>query len=420
MQTNKQSALIIGAGVSGLASAYFLNKAGFQVSVFDKTEATDNCSFGNAGFIAPRYITPLASPGIINEGLVYMLKKESPFYIKPRLNLDLIKWGLKFKKAATKERVEAAGPVLRDMIQRNQQILENLVEQEKLDFLYQKHGHLTICETQESLDKEKSAIKRANELGIEARILSAEEAFEKEPYLPKSIIGAAHYPGDSHLSPGKLMTELRAYLEKEGVQFILNAEVSQLVEENNKIELTTVQNQKYKADVAVICAGVWTQDLGKKINVNLPTQAGKGYSITLKNPPAMFHHNFTMADRKVAVTPIGSDTMRFSGTMEIVGKDTSITKPKVNAIKRAVLEFYPQYTMEDLDEEEVWVGLRPCSADGMPYVGRLKGYSNLYVSSGFAMVGMSMSFASAEIIQQLITEGKAELDNRLIDPNRFD
>lgn len=412
-------ALIIGAGISGLAAAYYLKQAGMAVTVFDKTDATHNCSFGNAGLIAPRYITPLASPGVISEGLLYMLKKESPFYIHPRLNKDLISWLWKFKKAATEEKVKAAGPVLRDVIRRNQELLEAFEKKGEMEFGYHKNGHMTICETNHSLEKEKKTAEKANELGVTARILSAAEVFEMEPNVPKNTIGASYYPGDAHLNPNRLMTELRKLLESRGVEFVLNTEIKDIAETgDSEVQVMDDSRKMYKGNYVVVCGGAWTQDLMKKLGANIPIQAGKGYSITLKNPPRITHRNFTMAEKKVAVTPIGN-AMRFAGTMEIVGRDMSVTVPKVNAIKKAILDFYPEYTMADLDKEEIWVGLRPCSADGMPYIGRVNPYKNIFISSGYSMVGMSLSFAAGEILEQLMTRGEADLSSPLIDPNRF-
>ncbi len=418
-KNGQQHALVIGAGISGLAAAYYLNQAGMAVTVFDKTDASDNCSHGNAGFIAPRYITPLASPGVISEGLVYMLKKESPFYIHPRLNKDLISWLWKFKKAATEERVRAAGPVLRDVIRRNQELLEGFEQRGEMEFGYHKNGHMTICETQHMLDKEKKNVEKANELGVTAKILSAKEVFEREPNAPKNTIGAAYYPGDAHLNPDKLMTELNRFLKEKGVEFKLNTEIKDIKEQSSgEVVLKDAGGLTYKGNCVVVCGGTWTQDLMKKLGANIPIQAGKGYSITLKNPPRITHCNFTMAEKKVAVTPIGS-SMRFAGTMEIVGRDMSITAPKVNAIKKAIIDFYPEYTLSELDKEKIWVGLRPCSADGMPYIGRVNPYKNIFISSGYSMVGMSLSFAAGEILQQLIITGYADLESPLIDPNRF-
>jgi D-amino-acid dehydrogenase len=113
------------------------------------------------------------------------------------------------------------------------------------------------------------------------------------------------------------------------------------------------------------------------------------------------------------------DNLRFGGTMEIVGRDKSITPAKVQALKKSVTRYFPEYSLEDLKDPDIWVGLRPCSPDGLPYIGEIEGYKNCFVSTGHAMMGMSLSFAAGELVTQLITEGKAELSHRLIGPDRY-
>lgn len=419
MQKKESHTLIIGAGVAGLAAAYYLQKTGRQVTVFDKTSGANNCSHGNAGLIAPRHIIPLASPGVITTGLGWMLKKESPFYIKPRLNKNLIQWLWLFKKAATAKRVKAAGPLLRDLLFRNQDLLIQLEEEESLEFNFHKNGHLTLCETVLGLESQAKNALIAQKLGVPTEILTPEEVWKMDPNAPKNISGAVYYPKDAHLYPNELMDGLLDLLKKKGVNFEINTEITSIHEiAEGGVEITSASGQNFTGSELVLCAGSWTPNLTKNLDVNIPVQAGKGYSITLKNPPHLSSYNYLIAEKKVAITPMG-DHMRFAGTMEIVGLDKSITPAKVNALKKSILEYYPEYRMEDLDKEEVWVGLRPCSPDGLPYIGKLKHYQNIYISTGYSMVGMSLGFAGGEMIGQLITTGEAELSDQLIDPNRY-
>lgn len=419
MSNKKKHVLVIGAGIAGLTSAYYLNKRGFNVTIFEKTEGDDNCSYGNAGLIAPRHIIPLSSPGVINKGLRWMFKKESPFNIKPRLNKDLISWLWKFKKAATNKRVKEAGPVLRDLLFRNQELLIELEEKETLDFDFQRNGHLTLCETEKGLESSSENAQKAKELGVPAEVLSAEKVFEMEPDIPKDIYGAVYYPKDAHLHPGKLMNGLKKLLKERGVDFKTNTKIAKLKQKSDDVvEIVSSDNKITVGTDIVLCSGAWTPDLLKPLHLNLPIQAGKGYSITLKNPPNLPSVNFLLAEKKVAITPMGND-IRFAGTMEIVGKDKSITKPKINALKKTIIQFYPQYSMKDLDDQKIWVGLRPCSPDGLPYVGKLNSYKNIFVSTGYSMIGMSLSFSGAEMIAQLIENGEANLSHPLTNPNRY-
>lgn len=419
MSERKDHVIVIGGGIAGLAVAYYLRKNGTAVTVCEKGNGEDNCSYGNAGLIAPRHIIPLSSPGVISQGLRWMLKKESPFYIKPRLNKDLISWLWKFKKASTPKHVEEAGPVLRDMLFRNQELLIDLSKKESMNFGLKKNGHLTVCNTEKGLQAAASSAEKARALGVPAEVLSADEVQQMEPNIKMNIHGAVYYPKDAHLHPGQLMSQLKSMLQKKGVTFRFNTKVIDVNERpDGKVEAITADHQKMSGTHAVLCGGAGTPELVKHLDSKLPMQAGKGYSITLKNPKKAPKINMLLAEKKVAVTPMMGE-LRFAGTMEIVGRDKSITPAKISALKKSVVQYFPEYSLKDLDDQDVWVGLRPCSPDGMPYVGKIKSSGNIFVSTGHSMVGMSLGFASGEIISQLIADGRAELSHPLMDPNRY-
>lgn len=411
--------IVIGAGIAGLAAAYYLNKNGMAVTVCEKGNGEDNCSYGNAGLIAPRHVIPLSSPGVISQGLRWMLKTESPFYIKPRLNKELISWIWKFRKASTRKHVKKAGPVLRDMLFRNQDLLIDLEKKESMSFGFQRNGHLTLCNTEKGLKEAAEKAQKASALEVPTEVLSAEEVQEMEPNMRMNIQGAVYYPKDAHLHPGTLMNQLKYLLQKQGVNFRFNTEIIDINEKSErKVDLISSDHQKLSGTQVVLCSGAWTPELMKRLNFKLPIQAGKGYSITLNNPSNVPQINFLLAEKKVAVTPMMGN-LRFAGTMEIVGRDKSITSAKIIALKKSVIQYLPEYAMEDLDDQDVWVGLRPCSPDGLPYVGKIEPYRNIFISTGHSMVGMSLSFASGEIISQLITEGRAKLSHPMMDPNRY-
>ncbi len=420
MANNTKHAVVVGAGVAGLATAYFLNEKGVSVTVIDKENGEDNCSYGNAGLIAPRHVKPLASPGVISQGLRWMFKAESPFYIKPRLDLDLISWLWKFRKAASQEHVDKAGPVLRDMLIRNQELLVDIEKTEGMNFGLQRNGHLSICETEKGLESEIESAEKAKSLGVKTEVLSAQEAQKMEPNMNLDIEGAVYYPMDAHLHPGQLMDQLKAVLQKKGVEFRFNTKVVDIIEKSEEhVEIVSSDGQKISGTHVVLCSGTHTPELVKRLHLSMPVQPGKGYSLTLKNPAKLPKINAVLAERKVAITPVNGD-LRFAGTMEIAGHDKSVTSAKISALKKSVIPYFPEYSLEDLDNQEIWVGLRPCSPDGLPYVGKLNSYKNTYVSTGHSMVGMSLSFANGETISQLITEGKAELCDPMTDPNRYD
>jgi D-amino-acid dehydrogenase len=416
---NDSHAIIVGAGIAGLTAAYFLSRTGMAVTVIDKGSGKDNCSYGNAGMIVPSHIVPLASPGIISQGLRWMLKAESPFYIKPRLNRELLSWGWKFKQTSTQEHVEESAPVLRDLLMRNRSLLVDFEEEEALDFGFRKNGLFMLCKTERGLEEEIEVAEKAKALGIPVEVLSAEEVRQMEPNIRMDIIGATYFPKDAHLHPGQLMSKLKALLQKRGVLFKLNTEITDIKEKcAGDIEVIASSGQKFPGSHVILCLGAWMPILMNKIGLNLPLQAGKGYSITIQKPKNHPQICALLTEAKVSMTPMAGQ-LRFGGTMEIVGRDRSVTPAKISALKKSVVQYFPEYSMGNLNKQEVWVGLRPCSPDGLPYVGKINSYTNLYVSTGHAMIGMSLSFASGELISQLILDVQSDLSHSLIDPNRY-
>lgn len=409
-------AIVVGAGIAGLGVAYFLSKEGMDVTVLDKDNGKNNCSYGNAGMIVPSHIVPLASPGIISKGLRWMLQAESPFYIRPRLDKRLFKWGWKFQQSSTEKHVEESGPILRDLLLANRELLIQIEEDEKLDFGFKKNGLLNLCKTQKCLDEESEVAEKANALGIPASVLSAEETRKMEPGLDMDIIGSTYFPMDCHLHPGSLLNKLKKRMQERGVTFRYHANVVGLHKSNRKAEgVVTTDGTVFEGSHVVLCPGAWTPELAANIGLSLPMQAGKGYSITLNNPRQLPDICALLSETKVSMTPMNG-MLRFGGTMEIVGIDTSINPVKLRALKKSVCSFFPEFYLDDFDDQEIWVGLRPISPDGLPYVGAVDCYENVFTSTGHAMMGMSLGIASGLIISQLILDGEAKLSHRPIDP----
>jgi len=415
----KKHVIVIGAGIAGITTAYYLNKEGVKVTVLDKDDGTDNCSYGNAGMIVPSHIIPLASPGIISKGLKWMLSAESPFYVRPRLNLELLNWGWKFKQASTRKHVEQSAPVLKDLLMKSRELLVEIEEEETLDFHFEKKGLFMFCKTEEGLEEESEVVEKANDLGMPAEMLSPEEVAEKEPDLDLDIVGAAYFPKDAHLHPGSLMNGLKKLLADRGVDFVYQTEVQELLTERGGVTgVLSTGGKVVEGTHVVICTGAWTPSLSNRIGIKLPMQAGKGYSISLDNPKVLPDNCGIFSEAKVTMTPMNG-MLRFAGTMEIVGTDRSINPKKILGLKKSVCNYLPEFSMQDLEVDDIWVGLRPISPDGLPYVGKLNKFDNVYASTGQAMMGMSLSPVSGKIIADLISRGSSEFTHPMINPNRY-
>lgn len=406
---------ILGAGVIGLSTALYCARRGMQVTIIDqKPRLRDGCSFGNAGMIVPSHFIPLAAPGMVALGLKWMWNPESPFYIKPRLDLDLMSWGLHFWKAATKARVEAAAPVLRDFSLLSRQCYEEI----GLNFGLAKRGLLMLCKKQQTLDEEAHMAAMANRLGIPAQVLDAKATSALDPAVTMDICGSVFFPKDCHLAPGSFIAAVETELVRLGVTFLWETEVSGFAEEGGALRAVKTSKGQVEGQEIVLCSGVWSAEMAKELDLKLPMQAGKGYSLTLANPKQLPDLCSICTEARLAVTPM-EGALRVGGTMEMAGIDESITQRRVRGITRAFPQYFPAFEDTDFAEVKPWSGLRPVSPDGMPYIGRTQRWKNLIVATGHAMMGLSLAPATGRIVSELLADEKSSAKLELMSPDRF-
>jgi D-amino-acid dehydrogenase len=410
---------IIGGGIIGLSSAYYLSKAGHQVTIIEQSEMKDGCSFGNAGMIVPSHLIPLAAPGMISKGIRWMFNSSSPFYVKPRLSGDLIKWGYHFYKSATKEHVARSAPALKEISLLSKSMFKLLSTELPFNFGYHERGLLMLYQTKETEHEEMETAALANAHGIEAHIISAEEVQKLEPDVQVRVKGGVYFPGDAHVTPQLFVNQLKTYLKKEGVVVKDNTEVIDFVIVSGKIDSVKTANEELTFDEVVLATGSWSAFVAAKLNLSLPMQAGKGYSFTLENVKRNTRIPSIFLEARVAVTPMG-DTLRFGGTMEITGIDHSISINRVKGIVDSIPHYYPEMKVEMPKKEEVWHGLRPCSPDGLPYIGRSKKIKNLVIATGHSMMGLSLGPGTGLLVKEIVGQEKTTMVIDRFDPGRFD
>ncbi|WP_190808529.1 FAD-binding oxidoreductase [Flagellimonas sp. S3867] len=408
MSTSK-NVVVVGGGIIGLSTAYFLHKEGHQVTVLDKSAMNGGASYVNAGYITPSHIVSLASPGMISKGIKYMFDSSSPFYMKPRFNMDFIKWSWYFKKSSTKSKVENAMPVIRDINLLSRELYEGMKSSGELgDFHLEKKGLLMVYQTEKERDHEQFVAKKAAELDLEVAHLGQEGLKKVEPNIEFNAMGAFHYECDRHTTPTQFMEAMIKYLTEVGVSIHKNEEVMDIESNGNKISDVKTNKGKYQADEVVFAAGSWTSHLSKKLKVDLPLQAGKGYRINVQSPTKISMPAILM-EAKMAVTPMQGFT-RFAGTMEFSGINDTIRKERVAAIAAGAERFYKGLKISEEDKSNAQCGLRPVTPDGLPYIGRAKQYNNLVIATGHAMMGWSLGPATGKLVTELISDQKLSMD----------
>lgn len=400
--------VIIGGGIIGLSTAYYLQKEGHEVTVIDKSDFTKGASFVNAGYVTPSHIISLAAPGMITKGIKWMLNPASPFYIKPRFNYQLFKWALAFKKSATKQKVATSIPIIKDLNVLSRDLYEDLKTSEIFDFHYERKGLLMAYQDEKNGAEEWKVGKKAIDLGLKVENLDAEAVKKLEPKVNLDVKGAVYYHSDGHMTPHHFMRDMLSYLKKNGVNILPNSTVQDFKIQGDKITEITIDNNIIKADEFVLASGSWTPNLCKKLGINMLLEAGKGYRINVERETNITIPTILM-ETKVAVTPMQGLT-RFAGTMEIAGINHDINPVRVNAIADAASRYYGNFKINQKEKEEAQCGLRPVSPDGLPYIGRPSKYKNVTIATGHAMMGWSLGPVTGKLVTEIISKKKTSLD----------
>lgn len=410
---------ILGGGVIGLSCAYYLEKKGFQVSVLDPGDFKDGCSYINAGMIVPSHVIPLAAPGMVAKGLRRMLHPGSPFALHLRPDGDLLRWAWQFYRAATRQNVDRAIPILRDISWLSKSLYQELARQPGFSFGLTEKGLLMLYRTREGEREEAATARLANMAGVRAEILSPREVQALEPELEVSVRGGVYFPGDASLDPRAFMECIKADLQAKGMALLSGTTVTGFEKKLDTLSRVITDRGDYCYDEVVIACGSWSGSLLKELGTLLLLQGGKGYSFQLENCAKNIHTPSILVDGKVAISP-ARNSLRVSGTLEIGGDPLLINKRRVLGITRTLHQFYPGLRATAPVPENTVSGLRPCSPDGLPYIGRIPSLRNVTLATGHGMLGMSLGPGTGWLVSELLAGNKPGEGFAGFDPGRFD
>jgi D-amino-acid dehydrogenase len=408
--------LIIGGGVIGVCTAYELAKRGAKVSLIEQGEIGSGASYGNGGLIVPSHCVPLAAPGVPLQGLKWMFNPESPFYIKPHFSFEFLEWMLLFAYASRRGPMMRALPVLSELLLSSRKIFDEIAKEGGFPFGYEQKGTLAVFLTQRALDKGLEEAHLVGGFGVETRSLNGTELCELEPALRAEVAGGIHYPQDAHIDPAGFVIGLAEKARELGVRILTHTEVMRFETEGRKINQVQTTRGDFTADQVILCAGAWSPAVLRELEINLPIQAAKGYSITLETPEISPSYPLMFGEARVVVTPF-KESLRLAGTLELAGMDFSIQSRRVDAIRTNSAKYLQG--LENAKVTEIWRGLRPCTPDGLPVVSRAKQFDNLIVAAGHAMLGMSLGPITGKLTSQLALGEDPEMDLAPLRLERF-
>jgi D-amino-acid dehydrogenase len=408
---------VIGAGVIGLCCAYYLQKEGFEVTVVERNDLTDGCSFGNMGYVSPSHFIPLATPGIISQGAKWMMSASSPFYIKPRFNIDLIKWGMQFWKKANAQHVEASAPHLNNLLQLSRALTIDLKNDLAEPFEFLEKGVWMLYKSAKTGEHEKHLAGQANRYGLKTIICNAQQVQDYEKEVEVNVAGGVLYIDDCHLNPTAFIKSLHNYLQKAGVTFQLNTEVVGFEKHDGIISKIITNKGDIFCDEVVIANGSWMQNISKLLGIELLMQPGKGYSFEYNNLQKNLLYPSILVDDRVATTPIDR-WLRMGGTMELSGHSDNILPKRVLSIYNAFKKYYPSLAIPSPDANKAWFGYRPVSPDGMPYIGRHSKLKNVSYAGGHAMLGISAAAGTGKLISEILLGKNTTIGMAAFSPER--
>lgn len=409
---------IIGGGVIGLCSAYYLQKEGYDITVIERGDITDGCSFGNMGYMSPSHFMPLASPGIISEGLKHMLSSSSPFYIKPRLNLDLMQWGWHFWKSSNAATAKKNATHLNNILQLSRALINEMRNDIGDVFDMEEKGCLMMCKQQKTLDHEFHLADDAEKFGLKVDRLLKDAVQQLEPDVELDIAGAVLFKDDCHFNPGKMMLALKKYLQNQGVLFQLNTTVTGFEKTNSRVSAVITDKGKFACGQLVVATGSWLPVVAKMMGIKLLLQPGKGYSHTYEYVEKNIKYPAILVDGRCAITP-WANQLRIGGTMELSGINNKVLVSRMQGIYNSARDFYPGLKIEFPPADKIWSGLRPVTPDGLPYIGKTSVYENVVIAGGHAMLGISEGTGTGKLVTEIIKQQTTSINISAFNPQRF-
>lgn len=414
----KVDVAIIGGGVVGVAAGYELAQKKASVAIIEKGEIGFGCSYGNAGWLTPCFAMPLPMPGMLSTSIKWLFDPESPLYIKPDLlNPLLLKWLVSFMKAMNRNQMRRSVQALTEISKYSLEAYARLNQSYPDAFGFRKNGLLMISNTKAGVKAAHEEMMLVAEYGIPGKSLDPNEIVQLEPAIRGNVMGGVYFPQEAHAEPLKVVQTLARNVSEKGGYLYPHTELLDfMIDSDGKIQGLKTTRGMVQANTYVLATGSWSTRIGKQLKLNIPIMGGKGYSLILPPLPTMPKVPIMIVERKIAVTP-RSGSIRLAGTLELVDQDFSVTQRRVDAIVRGSRQFLD--IPERPQVQEVWRGLRPCTPDGVPLIGRPKRYKNLFLCTGHQMLGLQSAAGSGRLLADLVTGSPPTFNPAPFDADRF-
>lgn len=407
----------MGGGVIGLACALYLLKAGASVRVLEQGLPGNGSSHGNCGTITPSHAGPLTMPGMVGTALRSLFRRDAPLYVNPRPDPARAAWLMGFARRCTWRDYQQAGEARGAILARSRALLGDLITNDGLSCEFEEVGELYAYRSRRTMDEDRAHVDLLRRLGMDVRVLGADDVLAQEPALREGVVGGLLHPGDARLRPDRYVAELARRVRELGGAIETGARVDEFVFDGPRVSHVRTTGGVFSGERVVMALGAWSPLIGRLLDIRLPMQPGKGYSLTWEQPPERPpHHSLVLRDAAVCVTPWASG-YRLGSTMEFSGFAEGLNEIRLGALRRAAATYL--HEPEGRGEVTPWWGWRPMSVDEVPIIGPSTRWSNLTYATAHGMLGISMSAATGELVASLLAGPAPALDPTPYSPGRF-
>jgi D-amino-acid dehydrogenase len=417
MNRRESDVLVLGGGAIGLACALYLLRAGRCVTVLDRGQVGAATSHGNCGTITPSHALPLAAPGVLAQALRWVLKKDAPLRISPRLDFATFEWLLQFARRCNATQCRRVTAIKAPLLIQARAELEMLVRNAKLDCEFQTHGTMNVYRDARAFEHSRQMALLPAEFGLPVEALDGAACRAREPALNESIVGGYFHAGDAQLRPERYCAELARAVMALGGEISESTTINGFRTANGKIESVVTDRGEFCGRDIVFALGSWSPLLARQLDLRIPIQPGKGYSITYTRPARCPRIPLTLKERAVCVTAWDSG-YRLGSTMEFAGYDATLNRARLDALRRGAAEYLIEPEGPAVVEE--WYGWRPMTYDDLPILGRTASLQNIVLATGHGMLGITMSAITGKLIAELVCDAPSSLDMAPFSPSRFD
>lgn len=405
--------IVLGAGVIGVSTAYYLARAGHEVTVVDRQDGPANeTSFANAGQVSPGYSAPWAAPGVPLKAIKWMLMEHSPFVLRPQLDTRQWLWLAQMLRNCTAGRYAVNKERMVRLAEYSRDCLRQLRADTGIAYDDKAQGTLQLFRTQKQVDAAAKDIAVLREAGVPYEVLDPAGCAAAEPALAgvqDKLAGGLRLPGDETGDCFKFTNNLARLAEGLGVTFRWGARIAGLVADGNRIGGVALEDgETLRADGYVLALGSYSPLLLKPLGIEIPVYPVKGYSITVPVTVAEGAPVSTVMDEtyKVAITRLG-DRIRVGGTAELAGFSNRLWDARRQTLEHSVTNLFPRGG--DVSRASFWTGMRPMTPDGTPVVGRTP-YGNLFLNTGHGTLGWTMACGSGRVMSDIVSGRRAEID----------